>query len=77
MLPILNKLDIAAACIGNHDFDFGIENLVNLINSTNFPWLMSNCCDVKSRKPLAEAFIKHVINFNGIKVKCFNFLNLI
>jgi 5'-nucleotidase len=68
MLPILNKLEISAACIGNHDFDFGIENLISLINDTNFPWLISNCFDVKSRRPLAEAYVKHIIEFNGLKV---------
>ena len=48
--------------------DFGVENLMDLISQTNFPWLMSNVFDADSNKPLAMANTKHVINFNGLKV---------
>ena len=64
MVPILNRLNIGAACVGNHDFDFGVDNLIELINETNFPWLMSNCFDVKTKKPLALAHTKHLIDLN-------------
>lgn len=39
---VLNQLHIAAACLGNHDFDFGMPQLEKLIGQTNFPWLLSN-----------------------------------
>lgn len=26
MVPILNHYKVAAACVGNHDFDYGIDN---------------------------------------------------
>jgi len=31
MVKYLNMMEISAACIGNHDFDFGTENLEKLI----------------------------------------------
>ena len=46
MVPVLNQLGITAACYGNHDFDFGAENLVKLSEQTNFPWIMSNVLKV-------------------------------
>jgi hypothetical protein len=52
----------------NNFKDFGVENLMDLISQTNFPWLMSNVFDADSNKPLAMANTKHVINFNGLKV---------
>jgi 5'-nucleotidase len=42
MVPCLNNMKIDVACIGNHDLDFGIDNLESLIAETKFPWLMSN-----------------------------------
>ncbi|KAI7891813.1 Metallo-dependent phosphatase-like protein [Mucor mucedo] len=42
MPEILNQFHIAAACLGNHDFDFGMPQLEKLIGQTNFPWLLSN-----------------------------------
>jgi 5'-nucleotidase len=42
MVPALNAIGIQAAVYGNHDFDFGLENLETLVAGTNFPWLMSN-----------------------------------
>lgn len=38
----MNQFNIAAACLGNHDFDFGMPQLEKLIGQTDFPWLLSN-----------------------------------
>ena len=68
MVPVLNKLSIAAACVGNHDFDFGMDNLIALTGQTNFPWLLSNCCEARTGRPLAQAHAKHVVELNGVRV---------
>ncbi|KAI8088877.1 Metallo-dependent phosphatase-like protein [Halteromyces radiatus] len=39
---VLNELNIDVACVGNHDFDFGVPQLRKLIGNCNFPWLCSN-----------------------------------
>ena len=39
---MLNKLGYNASCIGNHEFDKGIPNLVNYAKHLNFPLLASN-----------------------------------
>lgn len=68
MVPVLNSLGISAACIGNHDFDFGEECLVDLIKKTNFTWLISNFFDVKTKEPMAKAESKKIIEFNGLRI---------
>lgn len=68
MVPILNRLNVDIACVGNHDFDFGIENLDQLINETTFPWLISNVVDAETLKPITMAEQKHILTFNDIKV---------
>lgn len=40
MIEVLNKCHIAAACLGNHDFDFGLDVLINHICDSNFEWLL-------------------------------------
>ncbi|TXT12211.1 uncharacterized protein COLE_02621 [Cutaneotrichosporon oleaginosum] len=48
MVPILNELKLDAACIGNHDFDFGYPHMTKLVGDTNFPWLLSNIVDTNT-----------------------------
>ena len=54
MVPILNAAKVDVACMGNHDFDFGIENLVALVQGCTFPWLMSNVTYKPTGRALAE-----------------------
>ena len=68
MVPVLNSLGLHAACVGNHDFDFGEDCLIDLISKTNFPWLLSNFFDVNTKKPMAKAHSKQVIHFNDLRI---------
>lgn len=42
MVPLINLTNCECAVFGNHEFDFGIDNLASFVNQTTFPWLMSN-----------------------------------
>ncbi|CAG8524516.1 10495_t:CDS:2 [Acaulospora colombiana] len=53
MVPAMNNLGIDAACFGNHDFDFGLPTLEELVGMTSFPWILSNVLDSESGKPIA------------------------
>ena len=55
MVKYLNMMDIAVACIGNHDFDFGVDNLERLMALSNFPWLLSNVVTKSDGAQLAHA----------------------
>jgi hypothetical protein len=68
MPPCLNEMGIHTAVFGNHDFDFGVEVLLDLAHQTNFPWLMSNVYDKATGKPLAGGQITRVFEWNGHKV---------
>lgn len=68
MIEILNNCHIACACLGNHDFDFGLEVLLKHIKNSNFPWLISNVFDSDTKKPLGNVNDRHVIDIDGIRV---------
>ena len=61
MLPILKNAGVTVACIGNHDLDFGIENLKNLIKECDFPWLISNVKFKPTGRNLAEGLSKFIV----------------
>jgi len=68
MVPVLNQLGTHCAVYGNHDFDFGLETLSDLVGRTQFPWLMSNVRDLKTGRPLADGALHHIIEWEGRKI---------
>ncbi|KZS99021.1 Metallo-dependent phosphatase [Sistotremastrum niveocremeum HHB9708] len=48
MVPVLNYLSPDVALTGNHDFDFGYPQLSTLVQSSTFPWLLSNVEDTET-----------------------------
>lgn len=71
MVTALNEIGINTACYGNHDFDFGVEDLVSLASQNNFPWLISNVIDKTTQRPLAEGVATRVLDFHGRKIGLF------
>ena len=69
MIEILNECHLACACLGNHDFDFGLEILMKHIDNSNCPWLLSNVLDVETKKPLGNVSDKLIIELDGLKVR--------
>jgi len=47
MVDILNYLQLDAASLGNHEFDFGVDTLKKRIEESKFPWLNINLFDEK------------------------------
>ncbi|XP_017471282.1 PREDICTED: 5'-nucleotidase isoform X1 [Rhagoletis zephyria] len=68
MIPVLKKTGTHCAVFGNHDFDHGLDVLVNLIKNTSFPWLMSNVVDNETGKPLGGGKITHAMRHNQILI---------
>ncbi len=59
---LMNIMRYDAATIGNHEFDFGLENMARIFRMANFPILCSNydfdtakCQGVKYLDPVAKA----------------------
>lgn len=68
MCPILNALNVAVSVYGNHDFDFGIDNLLKCVEKCNFPWLISNCYETSSGELLAEGKKWFITEKMGVKI---------
>lgn len=69
MADVLNLCHITAACAGNHDFDFGVDTLDDLVKRSNYPWLLSNITNALTNETLAGTQLKHIITtHNGVKV---------
>lgn len=45
MVPVLNAAGVRAACVGNHEFDFGVDVFEGLAADCQFPWLLANVLD--------------------------------
>lgn len=68
MVDALNGLGLSAACVGNHDLDFGVENLERARERSNFPWLLSNCNARETGEPLAGALQSVLLRRQGVTV---------
>ncbi|XP_071958533.1 uncharacterized protein [Antedon mediterranea] len=68
MIPILNAMHIKAAVYGNHDFDFGIDELEDITKDTEFPWLLSNVIDNFTGRPLADGVVSEILYWRGTKL---------
>ena len=63
----MNNFGVDVACMGNHDFDFGLPTLKELIHETNFPWLLSNVLD-SDGNPIANGKRFHILKKNDLKL---------
>ncbi|XP_038646944.1 mannosylglucosyl-3-phosphoglycerate phosphatase-like isoform X5 [Scyliorhinus canicula] len=53
---------------GNHEFDFGVDLLEEIISEMNFPWLLSNVYDLITSEPLGHGIGSKIIEWNGVKI---------
>lgn len=68
MVPIMNTIGVDVAALGNHDFDFGIEELEKRMAEFQFPWIISNVLDSRTNKPLAGAEESVELEYHGMKL---------
>lgn len=71
MVPVLNEIKTSVACLGNHDLDFGADQLVYLAKQCNFPWLVANVDDPALGDGVSIAGLPKTVmleSSNGIKV---------
>lgn len=68
MVPVLNCCGVDCAVYGNHDFDFGVDNLMDFAKQTKFPWLMSNVIDIETGRLLADGEEYQIMERSGIKI---------
>ncbi|MGE5517526.1 MAG: bifunctional metallophosphatase/5'-nucleotidase [Bacteroidota bacterium] len=75
MVDMLNHLDLAAAVLGNHEFDFGADVLHTRMAESRFPWLVTNVSEPDGT-PFAGAPRLMMLERNGIKIGLFGVLTV-
>ena len=72
MIELHNIFGIDAACLGNHEFDFGLEKFFEAARNSTFPWLNANCYESSTKKLLRHTQPHLIKEFkNGLKVGIF------
>lgn len=68
MIAAWNALGLDYACLGNHEFDFGPELLIERMKESKFGWLGSNVIDRRTNQPF-NGMPRYVIRkVGGVKV---------
>ncbi|OQS00432.1 calcineurin-like phosphoesterase [Achlya hypogyna] len=52
MIEAHNALGVDFACLGNHEFDFGIDGFLNVSAASKFPWLNANAYEIETKQLL-------------------------
>ena len=69
-IGLMNKMHYDAGTIGNHEFDYGLDNMVRIFKKANFPIICSN---YDFRETPLEGLVKPyiVLKRKGIKIGVF------
>jgi 5'-nucleotidase len=69
-IGLMNQMGIDASTIGNHEFDFGLENMAQMFRKANFPIL---CANYDFTGTVMEGITKPwiIIKRNGVKIGVF------
>jgi 5'-nucleotidase len=68
MVAALNAAGLDLAAIGNHEFDFGDDVLIQRMHESTFQWVVSNVVDTNTGKPIGDAAPFVVKTFGTLKV---------
>lgn len=68
MPEILNEFGIDLAVYGNHDFDFGVDKLMQCVDRTNFNWLNSNVHDSLTDELFAGGKKYMIFESSGVRI---------
>jgi 5'-nucleotidase len=68
MVAALNAAGLDLATLGNHEFDFGDDVLIQRMREARFEWVVSNVVDTNSGKPIGGAAAYLVKTFGTLKV---------
>ncbi len=74
MIALWNAIGLDYAVLGNHEFDFGDEVLLERMRESRFVWLGSNVIDRKTEKPFGDMPTYVIREFDGVKIGIFGLL---
>jgi 5'-nucleotidase / UDP-sugar diphosphatase len=68
MIAALNAAGLDMATLGNHEFDFGDDVLIQRMREAKWTWLVSNVIDTRTNKPIGGAAPYVLRTFGHLKV---------
>ena len=68
MIEPINACGIDVACVGNHEFDYPLEEVESRFRRCNFPWLCSNIFNIKTENILANNQAFFIEERAGIRI---------
>jgi 5'-nucleotidase / UDP-sugar diphosphatase len=68
MIAALNAAGLDLATLGNHEFDFGDDLLIQRMREARWQWVVSNVVDTNTGKPIGNAAPYVVKAFGALKV---------
>jgi 5'-nucleotidase len=68
MIDAWNQVGLDYSVFGNHEFDYGDEELVKRMKESKFKWLGANVVDAKTGKTFADTPLYEVRSLGGVKV---------
>jgi 2',3'-cyclic-nucleotide 2'-phosphodiesterase (5'-nucleotidase family) len=68
MIAALNAAGLDVATLGNHEFDFGTDLLIQRMHEAKWQWVVSNVIDTNTGKPIGGAAPYLIRTFGAIKV---------
>ena len=68
MIASLNAAGLDLATLGNHEFDFGVDLLIQRMREAKWQWVVSNVVDAKTGDPIGGAAPYVVRTFGSLKV---------
>jgi len=68
MIAALNAAGLDLATLGNHEFDFGDDVLIQRMREARFEWVVSNVVDTATGQPIGGAAPYLVKTFGSLKV---------
>lgn len=66
LIDIMNETGYDLATVGNHEFDYGMEQFNTLVSQASFPIVSCNFMDLKTNQPVLDSY--KIFDFNGHKI---------
>ncbi|XP_078531267.1 mannosylglucosyl-3-phosphoglycerate phosphatase-like isoform X1 [Lissotriton helveticus] len=68
MISILNSIGVHFAVFGNHEFDFGVDLLQDVVQEMQCQWFLSNVFDTFTSQPLGHGLVQKILEWNKLKI---------
>ena len=65
---MMNALDVVASAVGNHEFDWGVDQITKWQENANYTFLASNIYDKETNEPVAWAKPYKFVEVDGVKI---------